>query len=119
MILSLYLDEDAQRTAFLTALRKSNFDVVTVSEMGRVGYSDPEQLAWAAEQNRTIYTFNTRDFCQLHSEYLAAEKIHAGIIVVPRQGYSIGQQLQGIQNLATSITAETLANQLLFLSNYL
>jgi hypothetical protein len=45
MILSLYLDEDAQRTAFLTALRQSNFDVVTVSEMGRVGYSDPEQLA--------------------------------------------------------------------------
>jgi hypothetical protein len=57
MILSLYLDEDAQRTAFVTALRQSKFDVVT--------------------------------------------------------------QLQGIQNLATLFTAETLANQLLFLSNYL
>jgi hypothetical protein len=89
-----------------------------VSEVDRVGYSDAEQLAWAVEQGRVIYTFNVRDFCQLHHEYLARGASHAGIIVAPRQDYSIGQQLRAVQNLLKLTSAETMINQLVFLSNY-
>ncbi|MFM2432728.1 MAG: hypothetical protein RLZZ511_3942, partial [Cyanobacteriota bacterium] len=41
-----------------------------------------------------------------------------GIIVAPRQNYSIGQQLQAIQSLLNVTSASTIANQLIFLSNY-
>jgi hypothetical protein len=119
MQLRLYLDEDAQRNAFVQALRQSGVDVVTVSEAARVGYSDTEQLEWAAAQGRVIYTFNVRDFDQLHREYLATGQHHAGIIAVPSQGYSIGQQLRGVQNLMTAMTGAAMIDQLIFLSRYL
>jgi Domain of unknown function (DUF5615) len=119
MQLRFYIDEDAQRNAFVQALRQANIDVVTVSEAARVGYSDAEQLAWAMAQGRVIYTFNVRDFDQLHREYLATGQHHAGIVAIPSQGYSVGQQLRGVQNLMAAMTADTMIDQMIFLSRYL
>jgi hypothetical protein len=118
MTIALYLDEDTQRNAFVRALRAAQVDVVTVSEVNRTGYSDAEQLTWATDHQRTVYTFNVKDFCQLHNQYLIKGKSHSGIIVTPRQNYSIGQQLQAIQSLLNVTSASTITNQLIFLSNY-
>jgi hypothetical protein len=48
----LYLDEDAQRTSLVRALRARRIDVLTASEAGKIGISDADQLAFAASQVR-------------------------------------------------------------------
>lgn len=115
----LYLDEDAQRGSLVIALRNSKVDVTTVSEVGRIGAPDDQQLLWATEQGRVLYSFNVKDFSQLHNRLLTEKKTHAGIIVVPRQRYSVGEQWRGLLALMRSRSAEDMAAQLAYLSNYM
>jgi hypothetical protein len=53
-----YLDEDTINAALVKALRNANLNVVTVADAGRLGYPDEDQLIWATEQGRVIYSFN-------------------------------------------------------------
>jgi hypothetical protein len=79
--IKLYLDEDAQRTDLIQALRARNIDVLTVSEANLLGHPDDFHLQYATEQNRVIFTFNRGDFFRLHTEWLNNEQHHTGIIV--------------------------------------
>lgn len=117
--LCLYLDEDSFEKSLVKAFRSSGLDVVTVADVSRQSLSDESQLVWATEQGRVIYSYNQRDFCRLHREFLATERNHAGIIVLPQQSYSIGQQLRGLLKLATHQSNATTVNQLVFLSGYI
>jgi hypothetical protein len=79
-----YIDEDAMRNAFVGSLRRDGLDVVTVADIDRLGVSDVDQLAWATDQDRVLYTFNVKDFSLLHAQCLAQRKSYAGIVVVLR-----------------------------------
>ena len=114
-----YLDEDSVEKSLITAFRNAGLDVVTVTDVDRQSYSDEEQLIWATEQERVIYSYNRRDFCRLHNEFLATERSHAGIILLQQQRYSIGQQLRGLLQLVSTLSAEEMVNQLVFLSAYI
>ena len=59
----LYLDEDAQRTSLVRALRARQIDVLTANESELVTVSDAEQLAFAASQNRVIFYIQPWRFC--------------------------------------------------------
>ena len=115
----LYIDEDASRNSFVQALRYATFDTITTSEAGNLGLDDTEQLIWSTNNNRAIYTFNVKDYCKLHKVYMTERKQHSGIIVVSRQSYSIGEQLKGLQKLATSLSSKETNNQLIFLGTYI
>jgi Domain of unknown function (DUF5615) len=115
----LYLDEDTVEKSLIAAFRSADLDVVTVTDVNRQSYSDEEQLIWATEQGRVIYSYNRRDFCRLHSEFLRVERNHAGIILLQQQRYSVGQQLQGLLELVATRSAENMVNQLVFLSAYI
>jgi len=119
MSLRLYSDEDAMRAALVTALRNSGIDVMTAAEANRLGDADEQHLRWATEQQRVLYSFNVKDFSRIHNALIAQEGSHAGIIVVTRQGFSIGQQLQGILRLMAEKSETDLRNQLVYLSNYI
>ncbi len=67
-----YLDEDSVEKSLIAAFRNAGLDVVTVTDVDRLSYSNEDQLIWATEQGRVIYSYNRRDFCCLHSEVLAA-----------------------------------------------
>jgi Domain of unknown function (DUF5615) len=114
----LYIDEDSFEKSLVAAFRNADLDVVTVSDVNRQSFAAEEQLIWATEQRRVIYSYNGRDFCRLHDEFLATERTHAGIIVLQQQRYSIGQHLRGLLKLAAQ-SAEELVNQLVFLSAYI
>ncbi len=114
-----YLDEDSFEKSLVRAFRNAGLDVVTVADVGRQRFSDEEQLVWATEQRRTIYSYNRRDFCRLHSEFLVAERSHAGIIVLQQQRYSVGQQLSGLLKLVAAKSDRAMVNQLVFLSAYI
>ena len=115
----LYLDEDTIKSALVKALRNADLDVITVADAGMLGHSDEEQLIWATEYKRVIYSFNIGDFCRLHRDYMVKEKTHTGIILAPQQQYSIGQQLTGLLKLVAALSAEEMIDQLVFLNSYL
>jgi hypothetical protein len=112
----LYLDEDAQRTSLVRALRARQIDVLTANEAGQVGLSDADQLAFAVSQNRTIFTFNRGDFVQLHTEYLRQNRTHSGIIVSDQ--LEIGVVIRRLLKLLDGCSAEDMHNWLEFLSSW-
>lgn len=116
--LRLYLDEDSMNRALLLALRQRDIDVVSVNEVETAGLADELQLQWATSQNRAICTYNARDFCQLHTQFLSLGRHHAGIVLM-RQDFSIGERLYGLSALVAAISAEELRDQRVFLSQYL
>lgn len=117
-VIRFYLDEDSMNRSLLMALRQREIDVKTVSEVQREGFSDDEQLLWAAQNNRVICTYNIRDFSKLHKQFLANNQAHSGIVFM-HQDFSIGERLYGLSVLVASFTAKDMINQMTFLSNYL
>jgi hypothetical protein len=80
-----YIDEDSVEKSLIVAFRKAGLDVVTVTDVNRQSYCNEDQIIWATDQKRVIYSYNRRDFCQLHSEFLAVERNHAGIVLLQQQ----------------------------------
>jgi hypothetical protein len=115
MWLRLYVDEDAMARALVTGLRARGVDVTTVLDEGMTGQDDVAQLEYAAERGRVLYTFNVGHFCRLHAEVLAQSRSHAGIIVVYRQRYAVGEQLRRLLALVNLRSAEEMRGCLHFL----
>ena len=82
----LLIDQDLDHVILRgLLLRVPNLDVVTAHQVGLSNASDPEVLAWAAEQERIIVTHDRRTMpYHATSRNARAEKV-AGIIVVSRQ----------------------------------
>ena len=59
------------------------------------------------------------DFCRLHKTFSEQKRTNSGIIVVPRQSYSVGAQWRGILNLMVRQSAEEMINQLEYLGGYI
>ena len=56
MHIRLYVDEDAMARALVSGLRARGVDVTTVLEEGRSEQTDADQLGYAAQQGRVLYT---------------------------------------------------------------
>jgi hypothetical protein len=118
MQLRLFIDEDAMSRAVAHNLRMRGIDLTTVVEEQREGLDDAAQLDCATSQARALYTFNVRDFYQLHTEYLAQGKSHAGIILAMQQRYSVGEQVRRLLRLIRVKSAEAMHNEVEFLSHW-
>ena len=116
MTIRLYVDEDTMDQALVQALRARNVDVVTALDAGMIEREDAEHLDCATEQGRVLCTFNVRDFYRLHSEYMAQGKLHAGIILMRQQYYSVGEQMRRLLKLMASKSADEMKNWVEFLS---
>lgn len=114
----LYIDEDAIDEDFVQALKSRNVDVLTVADVGMLHRTDEDQLNWATENNRVIFSFNTRDFYRLHTLLLEQELSHSGMILAPQQRYGIGELLRGVLHLINTKSAEEMISQVEFLSNW-
>jgi hypothetical protein len=79
--IKLYLDEDTINRALIKALRSRNIDILTAREADLIQFADERHLEYATSLDRTVFTFNARDFSRLHTEYLASGRHHAGIII--------------------------------------
>ena len=115
MSFALYFDEDSSSSSVSRALRDRGADILTTIEAKKFGAPDDEQLNFASEQGRAIYTFNARDFCRLHAEILRAFRTHAGIIVGEHQ-LSIGEQIRRLSYLLETLSTIDMKANLIFLS---
>jgi len=116
--IKLHLDEDADAHALLNALRQRGLDVSSSRELALLQSSDEEQLTWAFEQRRAIYTYNASDFCRLHSEFIRHGRHHAGIIIGDQQVLSIGEVTRSLLRISEVRAAADMGDNLEFLSNW-
>jgi len=80
MKLKLFLDEDVH-SGLAHALRRRGYDVIHAQELDRKGRSDLDQLLFAIQQERCLFSFNVKDFAILHNKYMKSQQEHWGIIV--------------------------------------
>ena len=118
MTIRLYLDEDTSDADLLEALRIRSVDVVAAARSGMGGQHDDDQLRWATEQQRALYSFNRGDFCRIHSAMMRAGQSHAGIILAAQQRYSVGEQMRRLLRLIDTLSAEDMRNRIEFLSGW-
>lgn len=115
----LYIDEDSMDEDFVKALKSRNVDVLTVKDAGMLHRSDQEQLDWAKQNGRVIFSFNTRDFYRLHTDLVSKGWSHAGIILAPQQRYGIGDLMRGVLRLINTKSSAEIQGQIEFLSNWI
>jgi hypothetical protein len=111
----IYADEDAGEAAVVQGLRARGIDILTTIEAQQCGATDRDQLAFAVEQRRSIFTFNVRDFARLHAQYLSNGIDHTGIIVMPDQRCSIGEKIRRLARLISSTSAEEMVGRIEYL----
>lgn len=117
-IIRLYLDEDSMSNRLLQALRQKSIDIISVNEAKTQGYSDEQQLIWARDHQRVLYSHNVGDFYQLHSQWLQKNQNHSGILLLS-QGFTIGDQIRAITGLIATVTMENMTNQCIFLRQFI
>lgn len=94
---SLYLDEDASDPVIKKAIEDTQFDVISTYDEDMEGASDVEQLKFATSEERVLFSFNARDFAQLHEEWHELGKEHYGILLASQQKSSRKRIIQGIK----------------------
>lgn len=112
MTVKLLLDEDVH-LKLAESLRQYGIDTIHVQELHRTGQSDLEQLRYAVEQKRCIFTFNVGDFVRLHKAFIEQEREHYGIIVSKQ--LPIGQCVHRLAQLLQNTSVEQFSQRLIFL----
>ena len=115
---AFYLDEDLQSHALIAGLRARAVDVLTTSEATREETDDEAQLAFATAEGRVLVSCNVLDFPRIHGEWLAAQKEHAGIVMVPQQRWPVGQVLARLLALHSALNAGEMRNRIEYLGNW-
>lgn len=85
-----HLDEQVERS-IAEALRRRNVDITTTPEVGLLGATDEEQLAFSVSQERVIFTQDD-DFLAIHQQGLE----HYGIVYCHQNSRSIGEIVRGL-----------------------
>jgi hypothetical protein len=117
-VLALYFDEDSTWRSLVEGLRLRGLDIVTAAEAGLLGLADDAQLSFAAQEQRTLWTFNIKDFYGLHGQWLAAGKRHSGIILVQQQKFGLGEMIRRTVLLARALESAEMQSRCEFLSNW-
>lgn len=113
--IKLLLDEHIWE-GLATRLRKHDFDVVHINQLGQQGLDDPDVFALAVEQGRAVLTFNHRDFVPIVREWYEAGREHAGLILsvqLPR-----GELLKQTRMLLSSLSASEMKNTVRWLQEF-
>jgi predicted nuclease of predicted toxin-antitoxin system len=112
LFVELYLDEDVD-VLVAELLKKRGYSVMTARDADRLGYEDPEQLAYAIGKQRALFTHNRVDFEQLGLAYFERAEDHFGIILAARR--SPYELVNRLLHLLNEVTADELKNQVRYL----
>jgi hypothetical protein len=84
--LTLYFDEHVQPDLAAMLVARGH-DVLLARDAGRAnrGISDEEQLRFATEQGRVMFSYNGRHFYRIAAEWEARGEHHSGILVSPQR----------------------------------
>jgi hypothetical protein len=111
--ISLYLDEHIQ-LSLAEALGTRGIDALTTQNADNVGLDDVDQLIFATQHRRVLFSYNKRHFAVIHHEWMATSKYHAGIILSDQ--LQVGVLLRRLMKLYFSLTSDDMENRLEYLS---
>jgi Domain of unknown function (DUF5615) len=80
--MKLLLDEDLS-PKIAVILRDKGIDAQSVHEIGRTGFTDYEQLEYAASESRCFVTRNRNDYILLTKQFFSRGMSHKGVLIVP------------------------------------
>lgn len=63
--------------------RGLRLDIESVRDVGRLGWSDEDQLRAAARDGRVLVTYNRDDYITLTRRFFHDREPHAGVLIVP------------------------------------
>jgi predicted nuclease of predicted toxin-antitoxin system len=113
--LKLYLDEHVSHR-LAAQLQQYGFDVTSAYESGMGAATDDVLLAFAVSEQRTVVTFNHKDFAILHAQYMAEGKEHAGIIFSTEETPDVIRRR--LLRLLNTLSANELTNQIRWLNDF-
>lgn len=100
-----HLDENVNHS-IARGLRRRGIDVTTSSDVGLVGASDPEQLAFAQSQGRVIFTHDD-DFLTM----LNQASQHPGLVFCKRNRRTLGQIIRFLLLMWEALDPEEMQNK--------
>lgn len=115
MKIKLYLDEDVT-VSFAQALKIRGVDALTTQEARNKGLDDINQLNFAANSGRVLFTHNKGDFARIHKIYSSQGKAHCGIVISDQ--LPVGVLLKRFMKLWFKLSAEDMNNRLEYLSSW-
>jgi len=77
----LYLNENIHY-GLVEILLGWNYKVFHTKDVGNLGKTDEEQMAYAASKDFTLLTHNREDFKKIHKEWMNNGRLHSGIIIM-------------------------------------
>lgn len=111
----LYLDHNVHLW-LASALRRRGIDVVAAIEVGNECLTDEQQLGWAAQERRAVFTYDRVDFKRIAEEWAARGEPHAGIIVsLAPPELPTGTLIARLLRLLDARTADELLNLMIWL----
>lgn len=115
---ALYIDEDVTNL-LATQLRQQGFDAVSALDLGLSKHDDEEHLGLATRQNRTILTYNERDFISLSHKWATEGRAHVGILISDQFSLrQTGELLRRVLNFLDKVTADEMINVVRYLSDF-
>ena len=107
--LIFYLDENMD-PEIAKQLRGRGIDALAARDENMLRTGDPEQLRFAAEAGRVLYTEDS-DFTE--PSYFSFE--HSGIAYFPNSNLGVGYAVKALQDLHRNESPESMKNSLRFL----
>jgi predicted nuclease of predicted toxin-antitoxin system len=103
----LYLDESVYWKALVRFLIQSGYEVHTPVESSLLRAGDVEHLEYAARNGYALVTKDPDDFRDLHNDWQAQGRSHAGILLIceeqdPRKNMNHHDVVRAIGNLLAS-----------------
>lgn len=113
----LLLDAHVSGKRIGKALRGKGHDVLNADDPSLEGWSDPDLMERAAEEQRVLVTSNVKDFWPLATEWAAEGRSHAGLIFLSKsvRHEQFGRVIRGVEALLEGTTQEEWADAARFL----
>jgi len=105
--LFIYLDDCADDNLLGILLRNARHVVITPRAARTLGWNDLDHLEYAATHGYVLLTKNPEDFIDLHNEWQAQGRAHAGVFLI-YQDNVVGKDMtrndvvRAVQNLLNS-----------------
>nr|WP_318701001.1 MULTISPECIES: DUF5615 family PIN-like protein [unclassified Roseofilum] len=96
--------------AIAEGLRRRGLDVTVTAQVGLLGASDEEQVAFALVQSRVVFTHDA-DFLRLHRRGVE----HAGIVYCQQGKRSIGEMILSLVQISQFQTLESMYRHIEFI----
>lgn len=111
--LRIYANESVS-PAVTDSLRQRHIDAWAARDVGHLGWTDEEQLAFAAEEKAAILTHDA-DFLRIAHACADQGREHWGVFFVQEQKLSIGECIRQLCDCAAVLDAEDMKNRVEFL----